>query len=498
MASGYGGIPGRLGRPVRRACPHLLVLLPGLGGSVLRRGDETIWGTGAALARAIANPGRLALPKARLDDPEYDDGVEAHDLMAIPVPGFSRILGPYQKLRSGLRRHFELDDANYLEFAYDWRRPVAVNSARLAGAVAPRLAALRERFSTAGVILVAHSMGGLVAVDYVRRHDAREDCRRVYTLGTPFRGAVKALDTLANGPRVGPVPSERLPLGHLMEALHRLPSVYELLPLYPVITDARNGRVPPAGRVAELAGEIAGLDARRARASREFLLKLNAPHERLSVVRPVIGYGQRTAQHAVLHPGGRLEVSTATGLPAAAEESGGDGTVPAVSASPAVYQEVPPVYCNQTHNGLAHGGDQVDELIRMLGYDLSRLARHRPVLYPGRPETRAPAHAREEAEPDDFGPPPEARALGLDLADAYLTGEPVTVTGRAEGFEAGDTLWFRFAAGPSPGTGDPAGTVVEDDGSFAIPLGLVRPGLYTLSVAASPRGEGLLDVVHVS
>lgn len=52
----------------------------------------------------------------------------------------SWIFVPCQKLRSGLRRHFESDDANYLEFAYDRRRPVAVYSARLAGAVAPRLA----------------------------------------------------------------------------------------------------------------------------------------------------------------------------------------------------------------------------------------------------------------------------------------------------------------------------------------------------------------------
>ncbi|NDU76501.1 hypothetical protein GWI34_28330 [Actinomadura sp. DSM 109109] len=497
MASAFGGVTGRRGRPARRAFPHLLVLLPGLGGSALRREDEEIWGTAAALARAAADPRRLAPPKVPLDDPEYDDGVEAHDLMAIPVPGFSRILGPYQKLRSGLRERFELDDANYLEFAYDWRRPVAVSSARLAAAVAPRLASLRERFPAAGVIVVAHSMGGLVAVDYLRRHDPRRDCRRVYTLGTPFRGAVKALDTLVNGPRLGPVPAARLPLGHLAEALHRLPSVYELLPMYPVIADARTGSRPAAGRVAELAGALAGLDAARALASREFLLELNSPHERLSVVRPVVGYGQRTAQHAVLRPDGRLEVSKEFGLLPVEEEAGGDGTVPALSASPAVYQEVPPVYRNQTHNGLAHGGDQVDELIRMLGYDLSRLARRRPVLYPGLADAPAPAPSRAEAEPDDFGPPAGERALGLDLADAYLTEEPVTVTGRAEGFDPGDTLWFRLSAGASPDAGDPT-TTVADDGSFTVPLGVLRPGLYTLSVAASPQGDGLLDVVHVA
>jgi hypothetical protein len=84
---------------VRQAVQHLLVLLPCLGGSALCREDGQVWGTGAALAQAIANPGRLATPKARLDDPEYGDGVETYDPMAILVPRFPGY--------SGLARGFD-------------------------------------------------------------------------------------------------------------------------------------------------------------------------------------------------------------------------------------------------------------------------------------------------------------------------------------------------------------------------------------------------------
>lgn len=458
-----------------------------------------IWGTRAALARAIADPARLAAADARLDDPEYSDGVAAYDLMAIPVPGFSRVFGPYQKLRAALHRHFELDNVNYLEFAYDWRRPVVVNSALLAAEIEERLRSLREQFRTAGVIVIAHSMGGLVAVDYLRNHDSRGDCRRVYTLGTPFRGAVKALDTLVSGPRIGPAPAGALALGNIAEALHRLPAVYELLPAYPMIEDARNsgevrnGAGAPARRVAELADAIPGLDARRARDSRAFLAGLNSPCERLSLVRPVIGYGQRTAQHAVLHGGGRLAVSRKTRLLPADPEAGGDGTVPAVSASPAVNQDTPPIFRNQTHNGLVHAPDPVNELIRMLGYDLSRLNRLPPALYPGEPA----AADRPEIAPGELLPPEGGRVLGLDPADAYLAGEPVTIEGTADGYRAGETLWFRHSAGATADTAEPATTVVQDDGTFTIPLGILERGLYTLSVADGPRVDGPLDVVHV-
>jgi hypothetical protein len=55
-----------------------------------------------------------------------------------------------------------------------------------------------------------------------------EVCRALVTLGTPHRGAPKALDWLVNGPRVG-----GLPVPRTADVLAEWPSMFELLPRYP-------------------------------------------------------------------------------------------------------------------------------------------------------------------------------------------------------------------------------------------------------------------------
>jgi pimeloyl-ACP methyl ester carboxylesterase len=83
---------------------------------------------------------------------------------------------------------------------------------------------------------VAHSMGGLVARYRLAQDDNWKLCRALITLGTPHRGAPKALDILANGIKVGswrvtrPVP-----------VLREWASVAELLPRYPAVLDRSEG-----------------------------------------------------------------------------------------------------------------------------------------------------------------------------------------------------------------------------------------------------------------
>ncbi|HYN89074.1 MAG TPA: alpha/beta fold hydrolase, partial [Ardenticatenaceae bacterium] len=68
---------------------------------------------------------------------------------------------------------------------YDWRKPVD-DSARLY--LVPWLDRALKRSGRDKVILVAHSMGGLVARAYVQSRDYRGDVAQVITLGTPHRG----------------------------------------------------------------------------------------------------------------------------------------------------------------------------------------------------------------------------------------------------------------------------------------------------------------------
>lgn len=54
--------------------------------------------------------------------------------------------------------------------------------------VAHKVAAIRAATSAKQVVLVAHSMGGLVGLAYLRRHGG-DSVRRLITIGTPFHGS---------------------------------------------------------------------------------------------------------------------------------------------------------------------------------------------------------------------------------------------------------------------------------------------------------------------
>src|SRR5690606_41822734 len=54
----------------------------------------------------------------------------------------------------------------------------------------------RPGMSKARAILIAHSMGGLVARYYLEVLGGWDSCRALITFGTPHRGSLNALDSL--------------------------------------------------------------------------------------------------------------------------------------------------------------------------------------------------------------------------------------------------------------------------------------------------------------
>ena len=115
----------------------VLVILPGITGSVLKKENTPIWAPAPkALMHYFLSLGRsIEWLCFEHDDPEYDDGVRATDLIPFTlVPGLARFDG-----YTGLKRHLfdgfnltvghadqiEGPAANYFEFPYDWRRTTA-------------------------------------------------------------------------------------------------------------------------------------------------------------------------------------------------------------------------------------------------------------------------------------------------------------------------------------------------------------------------------------
>jgi Predicted acetyltransferases and hydrolases with the alpha/beta hydrolase fold len=86
--------------------------------------------------------------------------------------------------QAGYRRNRDL----FVAF-YDWRKPVE-ESAR--NYLVPWIDRAKKAAGADKVILIGHSMGGLVARSYIQSSAYRNDVDRLITLGTPHRGSAEA------------------------------------------------------------------------------------------------------------------------------------------------------------------------------------------------------------------------------------------------------------------------------------------------------------------
>src|SRR5207249_1798061 len=96
----------------------------------------------------------------------------------------------YSELVQLLLKNFEVEQGpsdqsaptNFIEFPYDWRLSNRESAKRLKKVIDDRLKAWRERRAKgAKVILMAHSMGGLISRYYLEVLEGWRDCRALIT-----------------------------------------------------------------------------------------------------------------------------------------------------------------------------------------------------------------------------------------------------------------------------------------------------------------------------
>jgi pimeloyl-ACP methyl ester carboxylesterase len=466
----------------------VLVVLPGITGSVLQRDGVDVWAaSGQAFWGATTGLGQSirGLGIAGGDDPEAEelgDGVRATRLIEIPrgVAGLAKSDG-YATLRRFFSEQFELVEgldsekpANYFEFAYDWRRDNRAAAHRLKRLVDRRLPQWRE-FSgcrDAKAILVAHSMGGLVGRYYAEVLEGWRDCRALITLGTPYRGSVNALMSLNSG-------YKRLCLD-FTEVLRSFPSVHQLLPIYEMLEIDGHHR-----RLAEVDG-IPGVDRARAEQALRFHREIEAAVDRNKdepaysrgfVTIPVVGISQPTLQSASFAAG---RLAAGYELPSRGDSlfQGGDGTVPRVSAVPIELSDDPRLIAvAERHSSLQRNGQVLDWLRESL----------RQLQGRGLKEIRGP---------DLVGPLGDRATIGLGLDDVYLPDEPVAIAaildgrGRDYGPPVGRIEPVSGGAGPLAGVFQDAGDawVWDVEG--------LGPGLYRVEVQTTKGGPGAPTPVH--
>jgi pimeloyl-ACP methyl ester carboxylesterase len=210
----------------RKRGDSLIVLLPGLMGSTLiDAGDfrQLLWVNPLAYARGHLN--RLDLDSSGKQAAQRGVSVEARDLLWIV----------YAKMLLQLQKTYAVTT-----FPYDWRMATWDTALLLKEFIDKRLA--NSQFNK--VTLVGHSLGGLLAMDYLigeqTRAHAEKVVQRVVALGAPFKGALLPVTYLARGAQddVKLKLIEGMNAGNKpLQMLRTFPSMYQILPapndLYP-------------------------------------------------------------------------------------------------------------------------------------------------------------------------------------------------------------------------------------------------------------------------
>jgi pimeloyl-ACP methyl ester carboxylesterase len=344
------------------AFTDVVVLLPGILGSVLAKGTKEVWSLGAgALFRTLTSFGR-SIEALTLDHDSMDDAVD--DVVATKLlpdttilPGFWRIDG-YTHIAAMLKSRFGLvEQQNYFEFAYDWRRDNRVAARKLSERVPAWLENHRRRTNNpnAKVWFLGHSMGGLVARYYLEKLGGRPLARGLVTFGTPFRGSMNALDVLVNGfkKEIGPIT-----LVDLTTMVRSFTSVYQLLPTYTCVDDG--------GTLKHLTDlpQVPHLDPARLKGAREFYREMDTaaaeakgsePSYRLF---PFVGFHQVTNLSARITDAGAAMVTTLGD-----QDFQGDSTVPRLSATPDEWSNAGlERYATERHASLQNAPDVLQQI----------------------------------------------------------------------------------------------------------------------------------------
>jgi pimeloyl-ACP methyl ester carboxylesterase len=439
----------------------LIVLLPGVMGSVLKKDNKVVWGfRPGAITRALFTGGGAIASALEMkgDDPvrdTLDDGVTAEGLLPDLhlLPGYWKIDG-YSAITQFIQSTFEVElGKNFRVFPYDWRRDNRAAARRLQRATHTWLQEWRRQSPDAKLILIAHSMGGIVSRYFLDVLEGWKDTKALITFGTPYRGSLNALDTLSNGLKKGPVT-----LDQLSEFCRSCTSIYQLLPIYPVYDDGSGTSL----RVGETTG-IPGVDAGKAKDAlgvhREIMIAVDAnlKSEAYQTGRyklfPIVGNVQSTLQSAVLQ-NGRVLLRTSLEN----KDNSGDGTVPRVSAIPHEYGKAN----NATFAAMKHGSLQ----------NTPSLLEHLEGVITGL-----------DIDLGTFLEPDKRVKLSLTAGDVYFTDERVTI-----GVDAGeDKLSLKARIIDSVTGAQVAEQAMRDngDGTYSADCGLLKEGSYRVEVGGT-------------
>jgi pimeloyl-ACP methyl ester carboxylesterase len=446
---------------------RLIVIIPGLLGSVLEDTDgRRVWGPSAPdVAWRPIRPSALSVEK--------NPALLPVGLMPtlgvvrpVRVPGYDRLVRKLCSTFADVRVDTAVpgraarSDANVLLVPYDFRVGVAAAATHVRDMVEVRLAGSNDD-RRRRVLVVGHSMGGLVARYWLGPLGGADDCRVLITVGTPHGGSPKALDLLAHGIRLGPKT-----LWNVTEVFRGWRSAYDLLPRFRAIVDSDGRACYPM----DLSDQVFAGFAPAAAQAYAMHTDIDSAWQQLDDRVPVVavhGRGHDTLLGATLSPAG---VNVTRAAPPEMPNSAwlGDGTVPAFCAIPADLTDPSRwVVAPERHLPMAWSGTVIEQLRSYAGYTM-----------------KAVRGTGEQGVP----------GLGLDLAEFYPADKEIKISAMLVGaHDGGSTKVWVSVCKDGVRVGAP---VAADwsDGRWVAVLAPLDAGAYTVTVeAVDVAGIGRLE-----
>lgn len=190
----------------------LVVIIPGTMGSELKYGSTIVWSPLDSTA-GITDCFRWIACN--------ETGGENYSITPYVGDSFGAD-DTYETLFTELYDEYQSSSLDVKFFAYDWRLSCVD--------AADELDTLVSGYN-GNIYLVAHSMGGLVASQFVKNATASQKSRTtVITLGTPFEGAPKAVNVFENGAMFDTFLGILITNSFVKQIAPNYPSAYELLP----------------------------------------------------------------------------------------------------------------------------------------------------------------------------------------------------------------------------------------------------------------------------
>ena len=464
----------------------MVIILPGILGSVLQKDGKDLWGVSGQSFWNLVTRSKETIKSLELgfDDPTLDDlgdGIRATRLIedVSIIPGLVKIDGYTQTTRM-ITDNFQVtmgdiyndpDEkaANLYHFPYDWRRDNRVHARKLKSLIDKRLKRWRESSGApdAKVILLAHSMGGLVSRYYLEVLGGWYDARALFTFGTPHRGSINGLNFLAN--------DYKKLVFDLTNVMRSLTSVYQLLPIYPVVNIGNEFvRVTETDKIPHVIKSRA-LDARVFHDEIYDAVishKDDDAYQNNFTTVPVVGIKQPTLQSAELIED-QLVASNALPsiLQGRSDFFDGDGTVPKISAIP---NELSSSF-NNCFIAEAHGGLQNQEQI------LQSVK-----------EAIATTQFANAADIRDV-----QNTIGLAVDDLYLPDEPIIL--EATVISQPEIAGLKAVLTPVSNNGSPLTFSFEQSQAqqWRLTINQLPAGLYRVIVSAEGMdNQPLPDPVH--